>query len=347
MAESKKIELETLCRYCRRTEVKSVKYEKCESTYHPSCITRLKGVKSNSESNLICCESSKDNDEVLKYCVNNDVYNIQTEAKNTITTESSKIDLMIEIIQELEHRNQVLIENNQLLKFKISVLERNVCEGIPESEGRQNHSEKTYEQMEYAITGNDVNVNDQPNRIRNPLGNTETDDPKRTRNKEINDEASNFTNKIIKPTIVENEGKWNTIQRRNPRKLQQTLLGTCKVTNRDKNFSVQEKEAWFFISRVKEHVTENSIENYIKHKPGFEKVSVEVKELLFEEKKGKLKSFLVKVPFERKDELYIPSFWPENVGIGRFNLQLYKNKCPNNTFLYITNSKTIFAHKTE
>ncbi|KAK9878292.1 hypothetical protein WA026_021308 [Henosepilachna vigintioctopunctata] len=124
--------------------------------------------------------------------------------------------------------------------------------------------------MEYAITGNDVNVNDQPNRMRNPLGSTESDDPKRTRNKEIvsskitdrteirkndefekaqrrkmteiidlgkykniikNDEASKVTNKSIKPTIVENEGKWNTIQRRKPRKLQQTLSGTCTVTN--------------------------------------------------------------------------------------------------------------------
>lgn len=75
------------------------------------------------------------------------------------------------------------------------------------------------------------------------------------------------------------------------------------------------------------------IETYIKEKPGFENEVVEIKQLNFENKKGDLKSFLVKVPIKRKDELYKSEFWPENVVIKRFNLQVYKKTCAEADFL--------------
>ncbi|KAK9876836.1 hypothetical protein WA026_015072 [Henosepilachna vigintioctopunctata] len=53
-------------------------------------------------------------------------------------------------------------------------------------------------------------------------------------------------------------------------------------------------------------------------------VHVEVKELVFESKRGNKKSLLVKEPFARKDEPYNPEFWSENVEIKRFNMQLYE-----------------------
>lgn len=96
-------------------------------------------------------------------------------------------------------------------------------------------------------------------------------------------------------------------------------------------FKGPEKKAWFFINRVNPKVSEKTVENYIRKKEGFENQEVEVKELQFKIKKGDLKSFMVKVPFERKDQLYNTDFWPKNVGIKRFNFSIFnKNRVENN-----------------
>ncbi|XP_045474003.1 uncharacterized protein LOC123680252 [Harmonia axyridis] len=95
----------------------------------------------------------------------------------------------------------------------------------------------------------------------------------------------------------------------------------------------QEKKAWFFINRVKSHVTEEQVKNYIKSKNNFKDTTVEVKELSLAGKHGDLKSFLVKVPFKHKDELYDTEFWPENVGIRRFNFRAYEKNRTSSDFL--------------
>lgn len=59
---------------------------------------------------------------------------------------------------------------------------------------------------------------------------------------------------------------------------------------------------------------------------------VEVEELTFEKKRSSLKRFLVKVPFSRKDEVNNPEFWPVNVVIKRFNMQVYKKNSPADSF---------------
>lgn len=125
--------------------------------------------------------------------------------------------------------------------------------------------------------------------------------------------------------------EWQVKRNKRSRRIR---LGTNKMEQNSENkFTGQEKKAWFFINRVKSHVTETIIEEYIRNKPGFKEEEIEVKELEFERKKGALKSFLVKVAFLKKDELYNPEFWPENVGIKRFNFQVYEKNKPAGNFL--------------
>ncbi|XP_044752901.1 uncharacterized protein LOC123312505 [Coccinella septempunctata] len=358
MADEDKGVSETLCGCCRRNVVKSIKCEKCDSRYHPSCITRIKGAKIGDKSSLVCCESGKEAEELSEDCIIDDTNNIATEIKQTITIESTKLELMIKIIQELEDKNQVLNENNQLLKYKISVLEKTISEFEP----KQVHIEKTSYKQRECVKGDKQfevsnNIEDSvtgslekfKNQIIPSMRITKHAVTRQHKDLELIQEKKmaeiinlgKFENvKDIQENVNmkektkkrENDEGWNEIQKRRQRKPKQPLLGTCKVDGKNNNFSGQEKKAWFFINRVKEHATENSIEHYIKQRPGFENVNVEVKELFFEEKKGKNKSFLVRVPFERKDDLYNPQFWPENVGIGRFNMQLYKKRCPENSF---------------
>ncbi|KAK9871040.1 hypothetical protein WA026_009998 [Henosepilachna vigintioctopunctata] len=106
------------------------------------------------------------------------------------------------------------------------------------------------------------------------------------------------------------------------------LHGTCKVnendTSTENKFTGQEKRAWFFIKRVNNHVTENISEEYIRKKTWLYRCTCR-------SKRGIKNSFLGKVPFVRKDDLNNPEFCPENVGIKRFNMQLYeRNKLASN-----------------
>lgn len=109
-------------------------------------------------------------------------------------------------------------------------------------------------------------------------------------------------------------------------------IGTGKPEDKG-GFNGPDKKAWFFISRVSPHVTEDMIEEYIRKKEGFENQEVEVKYLQFKRKKGELKSFLVKVSFDKKDELYKTEFWPKNVSIRRFSFNAYNKNRPENDFL--------------
>lgn len=111
-------------------------------------------------------------------------------------------------------------------------------------------------------------------------------------------------------------------------------MGTGKVTEeQEKNgFVGIDRKAWLYINRVKSHVTADMVKQHILNKPGFEKETVEVQELSQSDKSG-IKSFLVKAPISRKDELYQPQFWPPNVGIKRFNFNLYKKNRPAGDFL--------------
>ncbi|KAL3283091.1 hypothetical protein HHI36_006248 [Cryptolaemus montrouzieri] len=85
-------------------------------------------------------------------------------------------------------------------------------------------------------------------------------------------------------------------------------LGTAKTDENQKQvgFAGVEKKAWCFVSRIKPHVTEETITN-------FENLTKDLKELFFKGKVNDLRSFLVKVPFEKKDHLYNTQVWSENV----------------------------------
>lgn len=116
----------------------------------------------------------------------------------------------------------------------------------------------------------------------------------------------------------------------NPKKTKR--LGTGNSEGMEE-FKGPEKKAWFFINRVNPKVSEKIVENYIRKKEGFENQEIEVKELQFKIKKGELKSFMVKVPFESKDQLYNTDFWPKNIGIRRFNFGIYNKNLVENNFL--------------
>ncbi|KAK9887604.1 hypothetical protein WA026_023487 [Henosepilachna vigintioctopunctata] len=137
-------------------------------------------------------------------------------------------------------------------------------------------------------------------------------------------------------TISETNGEnvWQTVRKSWWRGSALPILVTFK--NTEISFKGKERKAWFFINRIKTNVSGDIAEKYIRSKSGLDNETIEVQELQFERKRGNLKSYLVKVPFPRKDKIYKPEFWPENVGIKRFNPQAYKKNSMSGTFVGVT-----------
>ena len=80
---------------------------------------------------------------------------------------------------------------------------------------------------------------------------------------------------------------------------------------------------WLYIHRVKRTASAEVIKNYLVRTPGFENERINVREL--PTKEHQLKAFMVTAPLSRKDELYNPDIWPQNVGIKRFDFRRHKD----------------------
>lgn len=87
-------------------------------------------------------------------------------------------------------------------------------------------------------------------------------------------------------------------------------------------FSGIEKKVWLYIYRCKSSCKAEDIKGYISRKPGFEKIIVGVNELVTGDSKNKC--FVVSGPFQKKEEMYRPNFWPRNVGFKRFDFKKFK-----------------------
>ena len=95
------------------------------------------------------------------------------------------------------------------------------------------------------------------------------------------------------------------------------------------DFAGAAKRVWLYIYRVKHEATEDMIISFIKSKDTFKNESIVVKEIPGVE--GHPKRFVVTAPLSRKDELYDPSFWPQNIGIKRFDFSRHREflkNCP-------------------
>lgn len=88
-------------------------------------------------------------------------------------------------------------------------------------------------------------------------------------------------------------------------------------------FAGGDRRVWLYLYRVKRSATEEIVTQYINNKPGYEQDKITVRELPTDE--NQLKCFVVVAPLEKKDEMYDPSFWPNFVGIKRFDFNRHRS----------------------
>lgn len=324
---------------CEKRECKTLFCINCEGTYHRSC-AQIKKYQFLNDTQLICCmEISKNKNP------------ISTPVASDVLTMELKINYLVQLLRSSNEKNELLQSFNSFLVKRVENLERQVESN--EKKGKQ-ITDKINKQMHERRRNENSITDAHASTVNFQSKTTVIADLKTSKQKpiEFNEKhpleiAQEMKMKEIIDLNNDTDSDFQTVNRSRKTKRQpkyadivnKKLESKQKKTKRlgtgnsegMEEFKGPEKKAWFFINRVNPKVSEKTVENYIRKKEGFENQEVEVKELQFKIKKGDLKSFMVKVPFERKDQLYNTDFWPKNVGIKRFNFSIFnKNRVENN-----------------
>lgn len=324
---------------CCSKATKTCICKNCLSIFHDSCVKRNKNVKIVSEMIVECCTTAK-NDEIKPNPED------QNEEVNQLRLEVKYLKILVE---EMKDKNNVLSINNSLLLDRLKDLTKNDV-NMPEKNRypRSVINNDSSSKQELQIPTNPVIARNYANVTKGIS--TQTTEPDVSNVKVRNDsqhrnyqhkqkqtsktqyettEPKNETKKISQETSDEFKVVMN--RRNNRRIISAKNLGTAKLEDKEKTtgFSAIERKVWIYIYRINKHVSEQIIRDYIKKQQDFSTCNIEVKQL--DGDPSFSKRFLVTAPINKKEVLYDPSFWPEGVGIKRFDFSKHKEFLSKNT----------------
>lgn len=325
------------CSYCKRSIMKNlVKCNSCTKVYHPSCANRTKK----------CCGEDFQNSGDL------DTGDISpTISEKNITKDSTHQDLLLKIIFELESKNMILLENNSLLKYKISTLETEINNKNMEI---VNLNKRKNVNIELVKKFDDIPVHNYALAVKGkPVTGAVTDDPPHStgvpniivtagtstapahmtainkRNKQNNHNRIKTKNVLSKSAVnIEkiaqtednNKAEWNVVShKRSTRKRSKTLVvGTNSSSS---NVEGVEKFKAFHLSNLKPGTTVENLELFLKK--NFSIVKCEELKSRYPESYS---SFKVLVPSSEYDKALVGSNWPNNANVHRFFQQKKVNR---------------------
>lgn len=331
------------CKYCRNNVTTSIaKCQECASVYHTSCALRVSGLIAVGKDNLVICCSGKQLKSISTQA------DISNKNKGEIQLFENLLLAKEETITELREKQAVLYKTIELLEEKIA------CNWKVSNNNKSVPLKEQFISQQKTINNTDKSMklisNKKPG---DKNGETYGSITGRHKSMERNLEYKNLEKqqREIMNRVIYLEGEsevekrnscdegeeegFRVVQRRKNRRPFKKRLGTGRNTCEDENtgFIGVERKAWLYISRVRSHVTADMVKEYILKKPDFENELVEVQEMSQPNSRSQYKSFLVKAPLSKKDELYQPEFWPLNVGIKRFSFHLYDKYRPAGDFL--------------
>lgn len=327
-------ESNNLCKYCKKNIASTVaKCQKCSLVFHTSCALRIPGLIAVGKDNLvICCATKKSASSTeADFSEISSVYKSLLSAKDEIIAELREKQIIlyknIELLEEKSRNSEkyfknvnsenVLSQQNVSLQKNVNTADKKEIPNVSKK-ARDKHRE-TYSSV--------------INSSKNAGQDTECEHLKRIQQDKMNEIIHLEAEEESQRDGYDDEG-FSGYRSRRKRRFYRKRLGNGAVTEEQQRdgFTGADRKAWLYINRVKSHVTADMVKEYILKKPQFETEAIEVKEISLNAR-NQLKSFLVKAPLERKDELYQPEFWPANVGIKRFSFNLYNKSRPSGDFL--------------
>lgn len=160
------------------------------------------------------------------------------------------------------------------------------------------------------------------------------------------------TRKDVKNAKTENEAsnemEFRVVQnRRRPKKHK---MGTSEDVVEDegvhgfqaRNYKKPEdRKLWLFISRTKSTVDENIVRDYIARKGNEKPGNISVKLLQTRTKAKDNNCFLVGVPLNMRETIYMQEFWPRGIQFQRFNFKLGQHFLNPNTEVPLNTQRTM------
>lgn len=318
----------------------------CLKIYHNSCSKRIKNANYVNDGIIECCSAQNplgpsENSKEISILLN------KVKAENDqLKMEIAYLKLLNE---EMKDKNKILNLNNSLLMEKLDESRKNHNKNADKKQmttnGGNNPRDSKVISCARATTISTSNENDSSKENRNGtqmnysqavLGNYMSDisrQPSTSKSSKQTPNPIEFTNIKPKPQSnganQDNEGTFKEVNYRRNRltstnKQPRKNLGTAKLNENDRSagFAGVERRVWMYLYRIKNHVKAETIKEYIQKHEDFHNCKIDVHEL--EGDPNYNKRFLVTAPIDKKDSLYDTSFWPEGVGIKRFDFRRHK-----------------------
>lgn len=322
------------CACCKRTIVKNTtKCNSCHKSYHPGCANKIKK----------CCDY--DFSSSTDYNAGNSSPMSDITDKSNITSESTHQQLLMKIIYELEAKNSLLVENNSLLRFKISTLEDVILKKNAEIDKLKKETDNKIinkhvgESSSCRPSGNE-SVSDSVTDVPGSSGTTRVPHLyvadaevsthagsilKHSKQNVLNktgmkvgkkseDKTRSQTDntQVTQPTVLNRNEDWNVVShKRSFRKRKQTLV----VGNCSENLSVEGigRFSIFHVTNLKPETTEKNLQEFLVQKFSF----VQCEKLTSRYPKS-YSSFKVLIPSSEYEKALNGSNWPNNANIHRF-----------------------------
>lgn len=326
------------CKYCRKAVTSCLKCCECGAIYHPSCALRTSGCY------FKCCKSERKK---------NDKLGVSAEK-----VEEKSVDFSMEAFTYLKLLVEEQTVTNNLLREKINYLEKELesekskgkstedkyNELLKKEDKKHSVSDKHQKNVnlnkniniaEAAKKGSQNTVNPnmktmatQQQQIMNSYININSDISGQENEEESKQCTGNSDNKVNNKNY-----EFKTVTYKQKRQKNGNRNNICHGTNMsedESSFKGVDKKLWLYVYRVPRQVTENNVINFISKKPSFKNLKIDAKELPTNENQNKV--FLVTAPFEKKEEMYQPDFWPKGVAVKRFDFNRQK-RYNQNSFL--------------
>lgn len=318
MAESESEQsdrVKKVCKYCKKNMTNGLICKKCSAAYHNSCAIRVK----------TCCEQL-----IQEVSTAEQSNNPQNTVEQYLREENILLKQIIKDKDTIINDKEFIIS---LLNHKLSSLEENL-KSIPEKKS-QNMNKNTQLKNTNHKTDNTVSVTTKQKLNDKTLPRKHTNLEILQSNQEnimkelinLNDNNDNPSKTAIGNSEQGKEEPFQPVISRRKRARDQKVCGEAEISKDDEvsgfvGRELPEKKIWLFVARVKDHVTEDMVQNYIQKKTEAESTSnIYVKEIDTFNKTKDNRCFKVGLKYDLLEVAYTNTFWPRGVVVYRFNFK--------------------------
>lgn len=323
MAESESESLtraKKICKYCNKNTASGQFCKTCGATYHNSCATRVK----------MCCEQLLQRTPIVE--------NVNSHLTEELYLREENL-LLRQIIQD---KDTIIIDKDlviSLLNEKISNLEKSTS--ITKDKKTQNMNKNPQSSQVKNMNDKTDNTNKNKNE---PVTTKQTINDKVSPRKQSNlkilqSKQTNVINHLINinndtspepakgNVSLDEEEPFQSITSRRKRNREPKVHGEAEITKEDEvngfmGKEPAEKKIWLFVGRVKDHVTEKIIQNFLKRKTNAETTTnIHVEEIDTYKQTKDNKCFKVGLNYNLLETAYTSTFWPRGVTVERFNFR--------------------------